>query len=159
MSSVMTYTPKDVKLQIEGYTVPGIVNMSLEWRVPPFKIVDGIRGVTSRVRNYNSSAVLSVEVLQTSVANDLLSQLVELDMSTGQARVSVKLTDLSGSLSLQSDQSFIMTRSNVELSNSFNNRTWQIALLDVYHVDILGNSLSAKSIYDAGSKFLDQYIN
>ena len=158
MASVMTYAPNDVKLLIEGYTLPGIVSLQLAWRVPPFRIVDGIRGITSRVRNYNASAILTVEVLQTSVANDLLSQLVELDISTGQARVTAKLTDLSGSLSLQSDQSFVMIRSDIGLSSSFNNRTWQIAMLDVYHADIMGNSLSAKSIFDAGSKFLDQYL-
>jgi hypothetical protein len=158
MASVMTYAPKDVQLQIEGYTVPGLLSLSLQWRVPPFKIVDGIRGTTSRVRNYNTSAILTAEALQTSVANDLFSQLVDLDLSTGQARVSVKLIDLSGSLSLQSDQSFIMTRSDIGLSNTFNSRSWQIAMLDVYHADVLGNSLSAQSIFDAGSKFIDQYL-
>lgn len=158
MASVMTYAPNDVKLLIEGYTLPGIVSLQLAWRMPPFKIVDGIRGKTSRVRNKNASAVLSIEVLQTSAANDLLSQIVNLDAFTNRGRITVTLVDLSGSLVLQSEECFVLTRADIGFSSSFDNRTWQIAMLDVYHVDVHGNSVSSSSIFDAGSKFLDQYL-
>lgn len=158
MASVLTYSPKDVKLQIEAYTVPGIVSLTLEWRTAPFKVVDGIRGKTSRVRNTNSSAILTVEVLQSSVANDLMSQLVTEDLKSGQAKISVTLVDLSGGLSLTSGQGFVMGFADVTLSNGPDNRSWQIALLETDHKDIHGNSMSAKSIFEAGSKFLDQYL-
>ncbi len=154
----MTYAPNDVKLQIEDYTIPGIVSIQLEWRVPPFRIIDGIRGKTSRVRNRNASAIISIEVLQTSVANDLLTQVVDKDRDTGQAMLTVTLRDLSGNLSIQTEQGFVIGYSDVGLSSTFNNRTWQIALLEVSHSDVMGNSSSVQSIFDAGSKFLDQYL-
>ena len=156
---VTTYAPKDVTLIINDYIVPGVVTLSLEWTTPPFRMVSGIRGVTTRVRNKNTSGVLKVEVLQTSVANDLFNSLVSADLGNGQAKLIITLKDLSGRFGIQSNQGYIQIRPNVQFSNSANNRVWEIALLKIEDVDINGSGNTMASLFDMASQKANQVID
>lgn len=156
---VTTYAPKDVTLILDDYVVPGIVSLSLEWTMPPFRLVSGIRGITTRVRNKNTSGVLRVEVLQTSVANDLLNSLVAIDVASGQAKLKVAVKDLSGRFGIQSNQGYIQIRPNVQFSNSADNRVWEIALLKIEDIDINGSGNTMASLFDLASQKANQVID
>ena len=148
---VTTYAPKEVVLQIQDYQLPGLVSISLAWEVPPFTMVRGIRGITTRVKNRNSAATITVETLQTSVANDVLDSIVKQDLATGQAKLNVTLKDLSGRFGIQSRQGFIQARPTVGFSNTSDNRVWVIGLLHVEYIDMLGNSNTLDSLFDRAS--------
>jgi hypothetical protein len=156
-ASVSTFAPKDVTLQVNGYTLPSIVSVTLEWTNPPFKMISGIRGATTRVRNKNSSATLSVEFLQTSISNDLLNSIINQDLILGTGRLVVTLSDLSGRSSLMSTQAYVQSRPSVEYSNQANNRVWQFGMLAVEDVEMLGSSNTLKSLFDSGSKYVEKY--
>ena len=156
---VTTFAPKDVVLKIQDYQLPGIVSLSLEWTTPPFTMVRGIRGIATRVRNTNSSAVLRVETLQTSVANDLLDSIVKADLQTGQAKLTVVLKDLSGRFGIQSQQGYVQSRPTVEFSNSANNRVWEIGLLMVEYADMIGSGNTIDNLFDRASSKAKKIIS
>ena len=159
VAPVTTYAPKDVVLKVQDYQLPGIVSLSLEWSTPPFTMVRGIRGNVTRVRNKDSSAVLKVEVLQTSVANDLLDSIVKQDIQTGQAKLTITLKDLSGRFGIQSQQGFVQARPTVAFSNTADNRVWEIGLLQVEYSDMLGSSNTIDSLFDRASQKANDIIS
>ena len=156
---VTTFAPKDVILEIQKYQLPGIVSITLEWQTPPFTMVKGIRGSSTRVRNKNSSAVLTVEVLQTSIANDLLDSIVKEDLRTGQAKLTVLLKDLSGRFGVQSQQGYVQARPSVTFSNTSDNRVWEIGLLAVEYIDSVGSSNTFSSLFDTASEKVNNIIS
>lgn len=158
MAGVMTYSPRDVVVLIEGYTLPGLMSVSLAWNVPPYTMVNGIRGKTTRVLNKNTSATLTLECLQTSVVNDVLYQILNKDIVSGQARLNVTLKDNSGSFAIFSNQGYVQSYPEFKFSNQFDNRTWQIGLLQVESVDAGGNSVTAQSLFDQGSEYLSNLL-
>lgn len=156
---VTTYSPKLVTLIISGYQIASIVSLSLAWTTPPFRLVPGIRGKSTRVRNTNSSGVLSVELLQTAIANDVFDQLIQADVSGGQAMLTVTLEDLSGRLKLQSNQAYIQNRPQIEFSNSSNNRVWEIAMLQIEDKDLAGSGNTLASLFDLVSKRAEDAVD
>ncbi len=159
VAPVTTYAPKDVMLEVQNYRLTGIVSLTLEWSTPPFRMVRGIRGNVTRVRNMDSSAVITVEVLQTSIANDLLDSIVKEDLRTGQAKLQVVLKDISGRFGIQSQQGFVQARPTVAFSNTADNRVWEIGLLQVEYFDMLGSSNTIDSLFDRASQKANDIIS
>lgn len=159
MAAVTTYSPKLVTLIVSGYQIAGVVSLSLNWTNPPFRMVPGIRGKTTRVRNTNSSGVLSVELLQTAIANDVFDQLIQADVGGGQAMLTVSLQDLSGRLKLQSNQAYVQARPQIEFSNSSNNRVWEIAMLEIEDKELAGSGNTMSSIFDAASQIASDAVD
>lgn len=156
-ASVLTYSPSDVTLLIDNFTIPAYLRLTLAWRKPPYTIVDGVRGATTRVRNKNSSAILSVEASQTSLANDILTGILQKDLATGQARLTIALLDLSGTTFLQTTQGYVSKWPDVIFSSDLNPRTWEITLLAIDLPQVMGNSIKAGGLFDSSSSFLSSF--
>ena len=62
--SVQTYNPADVLLDIGGYTLAGWESISISRRSLGFITVPGIRGKHTRVPSGDSSATITISLLQ-----------------------------------------------------------------------------------------------
>lgn len=136
--AVLTYSPSDVKIIISGYTLTGVNSVTLSWNTAPFTIRRGIRGNHTRVFNRDLSATLSIEVLQTSVTNDVLFQILAQDRSKKSARIDLVFADVSGRSLLQSQEAYVSAFPEVSYSSGFNTRKWTIEILSVTDGAITG---------------------
>ena len=121
---VLTYSPKDVTLIIAGFTVAGMISVSISWNKPQFMSVKGAYGKTTRVKSWDTSAVLKVELLQTAIANGIFSDLVNLDAETNGGRLEMTLQDLSGNSLIFSDDVYLTSLADIRYSDDFDNRVW-----------------------------------
>src|SRR6185437_8171756 len=94
--TVQTYSPKDVILTIGGYQLTGWQAINVSRTVKGFTVIRGIRGKNARVKNVDTSATISISLLQTAQGNDVLSYIHELDLGEGTARIALLLKDRSG---------------------------------------------------------------
>lgn len=124
--SVNTYSPSDVKLVIGGYTIAGWDNLTIARRSQGFVTIPGIRGKHTRVPTGDSSATITVSLIQTSPSNDVLSAIHDLDLIEGTGRISLTLSDLSGRSVFNSVEAYITGYPDVTFSGQFEYRTWTI---------------------------------
>lgn len=129
--AVLTYSPSDVKIVISGYTLTGVNSVTLSWNTATFTIRRGIRGNHTRVFNRDLSARLNIEVLQTSVTNDVLFQILTQDRTKKTARIDLVLADVSGRSLLQSQEAYVSAIPEIAYSNGFNTRMWSIEILNL----------------------------
>lgn len=165
-AQVLTYAPTDVTIILAGYTLGGILSVELEWKSQPFTIRPGIRGIHTRTFSKDLRATIRLEVLQTSITNDVMSQILEQDRRNKSARLPITVKDTGGTTMYIADQAFIPRYPNTKLSRGFEVRVWEIEVLDFTDGTIGGNSHAAFDLFssvegaldylsDAGSSVLD----
>lgn len=108
MASVNTYNPSEVYLLICGYPCESWKDIEIERDGASFKHIKGIGRKNTRVRNRDSSARITINIMQTSELNDLLSEIHRLDLENGTGRLEVALFDKSGSSIFQSIEAYII---------------------------------------------------
>lgn len=158
MATVMTYSPSEVTVLIEGYTIPGMLSVEVKWDQPFFKSIRGIRGQITRVRNVNLSAEMTLTLQQTSLGNSTLQSIVQADVVNGNGVFFLVLKDLGGNFQINSKKAFINGVSDIKFSNGFEDRAWSITLTEVYLSDTSDNSFSMQSIFDKGSELYDSAL-
>ena len=126
MSKVFTYSPREVQLTFGSYTVTGWQSISITRSVDAFKPIRGIRGKHTRVRNADTSCMITIPLLQTSMSNDVLSKIHELDITNGTGRIELTLSDLSGTSVFNSVEAYIVGYPEVVYSGEFEYRQWRI---------------------------------
>lgn len=126
MSKVFCYSPKEVVLTFGGYTVTGWQSISIARSVDAFKPIRGIRGKHTRVRNADTSCMITIPLLQTSMSNDVLSKIHELDITNGTGRIELTLSDISGTSVFNSVEAYIVGYPEVVFSGEFEYRQWRI---------------------------------
>lgn len=153
MSSVLTYTPSDVVVLVEAYTLTDVVSINLTWNSETFQMVRGIRGQNTRRQNLDSSAILTVEVLQTSITNDVLSDLLIADRIAQSSRIYVSLKDNSGLTDISSLEAYVSTPPAVTYSNELTTRVWTIHMLNTV-ASVRGNAKPLPDLFGAAGDFL-----
>lgn len=146
MSSMFTYSPQDIILTIDNYQISDLISVIVKWDVETFKVVKGIHGQNTRVFNADTGCTISVNLLQTSISNDVLSYIATLDYLMTRIGFSVSLKDAAGSSLIISNNAFVQTLPAAEFSDSFQHRTWEIVCLDTSIRQVGGNYLSSKAI-------------
>lgn len=126
MSKVFTYDPAQVQLTFGGYTITGWQSISIARSVDAFKPIRGIRGKHTRVRNADTSCTISIPLLQTSMGNDVLSRIHELDLVNGTGRIELTISDLGGTSVFNSVEAYILGYPEVVYSGEFEYRQWRI---------------------------------
>lgn len=124
--TVATYTPEHITLTIAGYRVDGWENISVSRNAQSFRHIPGIRGSGTRVRNRDSSAVITLEVVQTSNTNTILSQIHQLDLSQGTGRLELMLRDADGDYVFQSNTGYVAGYPESGFSADIQTRVWTI---------------------------------
>lgn len=148
-NGVSTYSPSDVILTFGGYTVTGWQSIEIERSTPGFKVIRGIRGKNTRVRNRDTSAAIRVSILQTSYANDILSDVHEKDLETGYGRIEIGLKDTSGSSIFKSKEAYIVKYPSTKYSNDFEYRDWEIFCLTTSVFKTGGNNLGQGGLFES----------
>ncbi len=145
-SEVKTYAPDEVFLTFGGYTVEGWNSISLKRRIPRFKIIQGIRGKNTRVRNENNHTSIEMNVDLTSSVNKILSAIVSKDIETGGAVLHLSLIDKSGSEVFSSNEAFVVDEADRMYDSTMSARVWTIECLDSRYSDA-GGIASSLSIF------------
>lgn len=120
------YTPSEVILSFGGYRVEGWDQISIEMSTPIFKPIKGIRGKHTRVKDLDTSATISLGVMQTCSANDYLSEILRLDSEQGTGRLSITLQDKSGNSIFSSEEAYITGYPRVDFGEDIVFRPWTI---------------------------------
>lgn len=145
---VHTYSPSDIRLDISGFQITGFESISVKKNSPAFSIVKGIRGKNSRVRNRDTSCTVTVTVIQTSLVNDVLNQILEEDLRTNSARLTLDLTDGLGSSKIVSNECFIESHADLVYSGDIEYRRWSLICLSTDLFRVGGNAKLAASAFD-----------
>jgi len=145
---VNTYSPNDVTLVIAGYKVFGWDRISLQRNVQGFTPYIGIRDKHSRTRNTNSSATLSLSIIQTCPVNDVLSRVHELDLQYGTGRLEITLKDNSGRSVFSSEEAYIVGYPSAEYGPEIDYRVWNIYCQSMKVWTLGGNSQPQTKLFD-----------
>ncbi|WP_443699032.1 hypothetical protein [Pseudomonas sp.] len=147
--TVNCYSPSDVSLTIGGYVITGWDNFTISRRVKGFSPIYGIRGKNTRVKSKDTSATISISLIQTSPSNDVLGYIHELDLDEGTARINLMLKDTSGKSVFSSNEAFITSYPTVSYTGDFTYRNWEIFLQSTNTYNITGNSRPSTSLFDS----------
>lgn len=157
MAAVLTYTPSDVIVAISGYIVTGVVSVNITWNAETFKKVSGIRGQVTRVQNRDTSATMTIELLQTSSTNDVFTDLLIEDKSKQSSRLQVSVKDTSGRTEISSLDAFIASFPEVSFSDGFTNRVWTIHMLSTT-TSVGGNGKQFPDIFNAAGEAVGEIV-
>jgi hypothetical protein len=146
---VLTYAPSDVIITLSGYSLGGIMSVDVKFHSRPFTLIKGIRGLHTRVYNSDQAATLTIEVMQTSITNDVLSSIVAQDRLTNSANLSMSLKDSGGSTYMHSDNCFVAALPPTKFGQKFNHRVWEIEILNFTDLVVGGNSKAGFDIMSA----------
>lgn len=148
---VYTYSPSEIFLDVSGYQITGFDKISVRKNSPSFSIVKGIRGKNSRVRNRDTSCTVVVDIIQTSLVNDVLNQILEQDLRTNSARLTLNLTDGLGSSKIVSEECFIESYPDLIYSDNIGYRKWSFICLSTDLFRVGGNSKLSGSAFETPS--------
>lgn len=157
--TVQTYSPKDVILTVGGYQLTGWQSVSVSRSVKGFAVIRGIRGKNTRVKNVDTSATITLSLLQTAQGNDVLSYIHELDLEEGTARIALLLKDRSGRSVFSSNEAFITGYPTATFSGQFEYRNWELFCQTTGTYTVGGNAKPATDLLDSAlseaGKFID----
>lgn len=139
MNSVLTYSPKKVIFVIGGYQVTGWESITIGRSTNAFIPIRGIRGKNTRVRNTDSSATITIPLLQTSLSNDVLSDIHTQDIALGTGRIELTLKDTGGNSIFSSNEAYILGFPAISYSGGIEYREWKIYCQSTSNYEIGGN--------------------
>ena len=162
MSKVYTYSPSEVQLTFGGYTVTGWQSISITRSVDAFKPVRGIRGKHTRVRSIDTSCTITVTILQTSMSNDVLCRIHDLDLEYGSGRIELLLKDMGGTGIFSSAEAYVLGYPEVVYSGEFEYRQWRLFCQNTGNYTIGGNGQTINifsSIFNSAAGLVNTAIN
>lgn len=148
MYDIQTYSPNEVLLNIANYDVTGWNRIEVTRTAETFRVVRGIRGKSTRIGNKDSTCVLTIEVLQTSLANNVFSEIVRQDLISKTGRCQLVLRDTNGSTVLESENSFIKGYPSYDFTSDMGVRVWEIVCLDSTDFVVGSNAKAENSVLD-----------
>lgn len=157
--SVFTYSPSDVVLDIGGYQLTGWESISISRRVDGFIPAYGIRNKHTRVPTKDTSATITIPLLQTSQSNDVLSAIHELDLQNGTGRIALMLKDGSGTSVFSSAEAYILGYPEVIFSGDFTYRAWRIFCQTTNTYSVGGNGRPQTSLFDTAINEASNFIS
>ena len=137
---VLTYSPGQVVISVCGYIVEGWSNISVTFNSPVFKQIRGIRGKNTRVRNKDTSATVRISLIQSSVANDVLTNLLQEDQNSGASRLDITIKDNSGTGLFSSATAYIEGFPETSYSASQSERVWTVLCDASSNIRVGGNA-------------------
>jgi hypothetical protein len=149
MSNIYSYSPTDVLFTVGGYIVTGWDSISIARGTDGFQTIKGIRGKNTRVRNLDTSANITIRIIQTSPSNDVFSTIHDQDLSRGTGRLSLTLKDTTGQSVFDSAEAWIVSYPAVVFSGDFEYREWRIFCQSTGNYSVSGNSNPGNSPFSS----------
>lgn len=157
--TVSTYSPKDVILTVGGYQLTGWQSITISRTVKGFTVIRGIRGKNTRVPNVDTSATITISLLQTSQGNDVLSYIHELDLDEGTGRIALMLKDNSGRSVFSSNEAYITGYPVATFSGQFEYRNWELFAQSTNTYIVAGNAKPATDLFDRALSEVGNFID
>lgn len=123
---VLTYSPTQVVVTVNGYVIEGWSNISVSVNAPAYKQIRGIRGKNTRVKISDTSATVKITLQQTSIANDVFTLLSQEDRRFGTGRLELTVKDNSGTSLFASAYAYLEGIPESNFSASQTERTWTL---------------------------------
>lgn len=146
---ILTYAPSTVTLVLCGYVLTGVVSISLQWKSSPFTVKRGIRGQHTRIGTKDRQSTCTIEVLQTSITNDILSEILEQDTRNYSGRLEFSVKDASGTTQWATTQCFLRAWPDASYSSQLETRKWDIEILSYISGKIGGNARQGFDLLDS----------
>lgn len=146
---ILTYAPSNVTLTLCGYVLTGVVSISLKWNSSPFTVKKGIRGQHTRIGTKDRQSTCTIEVLQTSITNDILSEILEQDTRNYSGRLEFSVKDSSGTTQWATTQCFLRAWPDASFSGEMETRKWDIEVLSYISGKIGGNARQGFDLLDS----------
>lgn len=158
-NDVLTYSPADVSIVLCGYALTGVVSITLKWNSRPFTVHKGIRGQHTRVYNSDLQAKIVLEILQTSITNDILTDILVQDRRLKSGRLELLVKDVGGTTAYQTTDCFLAMYPDVKHHNGLELRTWEIEVLSWTDGGLGGNAKEGVDLFDSVDGVLDYLSN
>ncbi len=129
---VLTYVPSNISLIFSGYQLKGWDTIKLQRNSQSFKQIRGIRGKNTRTMLKDTSASLTISVPQTELAHEVFSKILEADLQTGNVRLEIVLSDLTGSSLFATTNAYITGYPTVSYGEDIQNYEWTFMCEDSY---------------------------
>lgn len=156
---ILTYAPSAVTLVLCGYVLTGVVNINLKWNSSPFTVKKGIRGQHTRIGSRDRQATCLIEVLQTSITNDILSSILDQDTTNYSGRLEFEVKDTSGTSHWHSTQCFLKAWPDTNFGCELETRKWEIEILSFNSIKVGGNARQGFDLFDSFSGASDYISN
>lgn len=132
--SVRNYSAGEVAIIIGDHIVGGYADgtfATLERTEDSFTTVTGADGKTSRAKSSNRSGLLTLNLLNTSPSNEVLSSYALQDEADGTGFFPVLVRDNSGGSRHSSATGWVRKPANAEYAKELTDRQWLIDLADL----------------------------
>lgn len=143
MSKVNSFSPDDIVFSINDFLVKSFAEgtfIDIVQNSPYFRIVPGIRGKHTRVRNRDRSGTVVIRIMQTSKDNEILTKIVESDDLNQTGRLNITIRDVGGQTGMQLINAFIEGPPNAAFSsNQTMAREWRIHYQATSRYYVAGN--------------------
>lgn len=152
MAELATYSPDEVKLQVEKYLCAGWERITIKRSGPMYKFIKGIRNKHTRVRDSDTSAVITISVIQTSQTNEVFSEILRQDYVEQTGRFNLLLKDLSGNSLFSSSEAYLSGFPSVTYEDDITFNEWEIICQTTNNYEI-GNNV------DLDNNIVNQILN
>lgn len=139
MSKTLTYSPSKTFIVLAGYQIVGWDSVTITRRVDDFVPVFGIRGKHCTVPTNDTSCFVTINVIQSSPSNDVLSEIHRLDIENGTGRLATVFRDTGGRSVFHGDEGRILGYPEVKYSGDIEYRVWRIFFQTTKTYNIGGN--------------------
>ena len=157
--TINTYSPKDVILSIGGYQLTGWQSINITRSAKSFQVIKGIRGKNTRVPNKDTSATITISLLQSSASNEVMSWILDSDVSEGTGRIALTLKDKSGSSVFSSVEAYITGYPTASFTGQFEYRQWELFCQTTSTYTIGGNNRPSTSLFDSALNSTTNFVN
>lgn len=147
--SVNTYSPSDVRLTLGGYQLAGWNSITIARNKQGFVPIPGIRGKHTRVPTNDTSATITISMIQTSPSHDVMSAIHGVDLVEGTGRLAITLRDASGRSVFNSNEAYILGYPETTYSDNFEYRTWSMYCQTTGDYLVGGNTRPETSLVDS----------
>ena len=142
MGTAKTYDPKLVILTVNGVPITGYPDgtfISVEPSGDRFTKIVGADGEVARSKSNDYSHTITITLLQTSLSNDFLSSLFNLDRLSNAGKCAIQIKDLLGTSLLFWQSAWIQAEPGVEYAKEIGERAWTFATGNIDIQNIGGN--------------------
>ena len=132
--SVSTYDPKGVYIIVGQYLISGFADDSLitySRNEDSFTLKVGATGEACRSMNRNRSGTIKIDLMQSSMSNDILSGLLIIDEQTGEGIVPVKIEEAKSETVWFAAAGWVKKPADLDFKKECSTRSWEIEVSEV----------------------------
>jgi hypothetical protein len=131
---LFTYNPKEIAVTLKGSLLSGFAKgtfINVELDDDDWSLDQGTDGQVLRSRKANSVATVTLTLQQSSLSNDVLTGMRNIDRANGEGTGTFLLKDTRGTTLISAPFAFINKPTALGFADEATNRDWKISLVDV----------------------------